>query len=46
MYTCIHSPAINIDRSVKAAFTADKLDAAKGFVDMYTINAPNRSSLV
>ena len=44
------SLAINIDTSVNAAFTADKLNAAKSYVDiltvhMSTINVPKHSSL-
>ena len=30
----IPSPAINIDTSVNAAFTADKLNGAKSYVDI------------
>jgi hypothetical protein len=47
----IPSPAINIDTSVNAALTADKLNAVKSLltlltVDMYTINTPKHSTLV
>ena len=40
------SPAINIDASVNAAFTIDKLNAAKSYVDMHTINMTKHSTLI
>ena len=42
----VYSSAIDIDTSVNTAFTADKLNIAKSYVDMYTINMPKHSSLV
>ena len=42
----IPSPGINIDTSVNVALMADKLNAAKSYVDMYTINAPKHSRLI
>jgi hypothetical protein len=45
-YIHVPSPAINIDSSVNPAFMTDKLNEAKTYVDMYTINTPKYSSLV
>ena len=45
-FYCVFSLlAINIDTNLNAAFTTDKPNAAKNYLDMYTINAPKHSSL-
>jgi hypothetical protein len=44
--TYLPNPSINIDASVNVAFTADKVNALKSYVDIYTTNAPKNYSLV
>ena len=44
---CSYIPpsTINIGKSLNTAFTADKLNAVKTYVDMYTIKVSKHSSL-